>query len=130
MKNIKKYLSLAAILVLIVSACTKVADLPYYDKGQPVTLTASKTAVTATPADSVNPVIAFNWTDPNYKQDSLLYKFVLEIDSTGRNFAKKSIKIVTGAQSTSLTGRELNNILLTLLHLQEQQLLFLTYQTI
>lgn len=112
MKNIKKYLSLAAILVLIVSACTKVADLPYYDKGQPVTLTASKTAVTATPADSVNPVIAFNWTDPNYKQDSLLYKFVLEIDSTGRNFAKKSIKIVTGAQSTSLTGRELNNILL------------------
>jgi len=112
MKNIKKYLSLAAILVLIVSACTKVADLPYYDKGQPVTLTASKTAVTATPADSVTPVIAFNWTDPNYKQDSLLYKFMLEIDSTGRNFTKKSIKIVTGAQTTSLTGRELNNILL------------------
>jgi hypothetical protein len=112
MKNIKKYLSLAAILVLIVSACTKVADLPYYDKGQPVTLTASKTAVTATPADSLNQVIAFSWTNPEYKQDSSLYKFVLEIDSTGRNFAKKSMKVVTGVSGTSLTGKELNNILL------------------
>jgi len=112
MKNIRKYLSLAAGLVLILSACTKVADLPYYENGNAVTLTANKTAVTATPADSLNQVITFSWTNPDYKQDSSLYKFVLEIDSTGRNFAKKAMKIVTGVAGTSLTGKELNNILL------------------
>jgi hypothetical protein len=112
MKNIRKYLSLAAGLVLILSACTKVADLPYYENGNAVTLTANKTAVTATPADSLNQVITFNWTNPDYKQDSSLYKFVLEIDSTGRNFAKKAMKVVTGVSGTGLTGKELNNILL------------------
>ena len=91
MKNIFKILALAVTTVVMVTACTKVADLPYYENGNPVTLTASKTAVTATPADSLNAVIDFSWTNPEYKQDSSLYKFVLEIDSTGRNFAKKAM---------------------------------------
>lgn len=112
MKNIFKILALAVTTVVMVTACTKVADLPYYENGNPVTLTANKTAVTATPADSLNAVIAFSWSNPAYKQDSSLYKFVLEIDSTGRNFAKKAMKVVTGVSSTSLTGKELNNILL------------------
>ncbi len=112
MKNIFKILALAVTTVVMVTACTKVADLPYYENGKSVTLTANKTAVTPTPADSLNQVIAFSWTNPEYKQDSSLYKFVLEIDSTGRNFAKKSMKVVTGVSGTSLTGKELNNILL------------------
>jgi len=112
MKNIFKILALAVTTVVIVTACTKVADLPYYENGKSVTLTANKTAVTAAPADSLNQVIAFSWTNPEYKQDSSLYKFVLEIDSTGRNFAKKTMKVVTGVAGTSLTGKELNNILL------------------
>ena len=112
MKNIFKILALAVTTVVMVTACTKVADLPYYENGKSVTLSANKTAVTATPADSLNQVIAFSWTNPEYKQDSSLYKFVLEIDSTGRNFAKKSMKVVTGVSGTSLTGKELNNILL------------------
>jgi hypothetical protein len=112
MKNIFKILALAVTTVVMVTACTKVADLPYYENGNPVTLTANKTAVTATPADSLNAVIAFSWSNPEYKQDSSLYKFVLEIDSTGRNFAKKAMKVVTGVSSTTLTGKELNNILL------------------
>ncbi|HOZ69895.1 MAG TPA: SusE domain-containing protein [Chitinophagaceae bacterium] len=112
MKNIFKILALAVTTVVMVTACTKVADLPYYENGNPVTLTANKTAVTATPADSLNAVISFSWSNPEYKQDSSLYKFVLEIDSTGRNFAKKAMKVVTGVSSTTLTGKELNNILL------------------
>lgn len=113
MKNNYKFLTLAAVLMLVIAACTKVADLPYYGNGNPVTLTASKTAVTAAPADSLNEVISFSWTNPEYKQDSSLYKFVLEIDSSGRNFAKKTLKTVTGVNRTSLTGKELNAILLS-----------------
>ena len=43
MKNIFKILTLAVTTVLMVTACTKVADLPYYDNGTAVVLTASKT---------------------------------------------------------------------------------------
>lgn len=112
MKNSYKYLTLAAVLMLLIAACTKVADLPYYGNGNAVTLTANKTAVTATPADSLTNVIDFSWTNPEYKQDSSLYKYVLEIDSAGRNFSNKTTKTVTGVRSTSLTGKELNAILL------------------
>lgn len=112
MKNNNKYLAFAAALLLVVSACEKVDDLPYYDEGKSVALTADRTSVAPTPADSISNVITFSWTDPEYKQDSSLYKYILEIDSTGRNFAKEVTKEVVGARMVSLTGRELNAILL------------------
>lgn len=112
MKNINKYLTLAAVLMLIVSACHKVADLPYYEEGKSVALSADKTTITSTAADSVAKVITFSWTNPEYKQDSALYKYILEIDSTGRNFAKETTRIVVGSRSTSFTGKEINGILL------------------
>lgn len=112
MKNILKFFVLAAITGLVFSACDKVDDLPYYNNGTAVTLTASKTSVTATPADSLVEVVSFSWTNPNYATDSSTYKFILEIDSTGRGFSKETTKIVIGKLNTSLTGKELNNILL------------------
>ena len=60
MKNIFKILTLAVTTVLMVTACTKVADLPYYDNGTAVVLTASKTSVAPTPADSLSAVISFS----------------------------------------------------------------------
>ncbi len=112
MRNTINTLIIAILAVAVISGCQKVPDLPYYDEGTAVTLTASKTAVAPAPADSVTDVISFSWTSPEYKQDTSLYKFVLEIDSTGRNFAKEATKIVTGNLTTSLTGKELNAILL------------------
>ena len=112
MRNTINTLIIAILAVAVISGCQKVPDLPYYDEGTAVTLTASKTAVAPAPADSVTDVISFSWTSPEYTQDTSLYKFVLEIDSTGRNFAKEATKIVTGNLTTSLTGKELNAILL------------------
>ncbi|MBK6936608.1 MAG: SusE domain-containing protein [Chitinophagaceae bacterium] len=112
MKNIKKFLSITAVLVLVVTACRKVEDLPYYEEGKSVELSADKTAIAPTPADSITNVITFSWTNPEYKQDTGLYKYILEMDSTGRNFAKEATKIVVGSRSVSLTGKELNAILL------------------
>ena len=37
-------------------------------------------------ADSNNNVVTFSWTNPNYAQDSSLYKFVIEIDSVAREY--------------------------------------------
>src|SRR6185436_6740986 len=52
-----------------------------------------------------------SWTSPNYASDSSTYKYVLELD-TSAAFSSKYSKEVTGALTTSLTGKELNNILL------------------
>ena len=112
MKNSMKLFSLGLVLVLGVLACTKVADLPYYNHGNAVTLSSNFSSVTSTLADSNRVVINFSWTTPNYDTDTTNYKYILSIDTANRNFAKEVTKTVLGVRSTTLTGRELNNILL------------------
>jgi starch-binding outer membrane protein SusE/F len=112
MKSIKNLLFLAASMLVFGTACEKMEDLPLYEKGNVVELTASKTAVVPTAADSTSEVISFSWTDPKYATDTANYKFIVEIDSTGRNFAKKVTREVKGRRSFALTGRDLNAILL------------------
>ena len=112
MRAIKNFLVLFAGLFVVTTACEKIEDLPYYDKGTVVSLTSSATAVTPTPADSVTEVISFSWTDPAYATDTSNYKFILELDSTGRNFAKKITKEVMGKRTVGFTGREINAALL------------------
>jgi starch-binding outer membrane protein SusE/F len=105
------YAAVIATFALAVS-CNKVEDLPYHEEGSQVQLTASKATVAPTAADSATTVIDFSWTDPKYASDSATFRYILEIDSSGRNFAKKTTKTVIGTRSTSLTGKELNNIVL------------------
>jgi hypothetical protein len=112
MNTIKKLLLLLVGVSSFVAACTKLEDLPFYLNGNPVVLTASKTAVTPAVGDSNNAVISFSWTNPKYSSDSSGFKYILEIDSTGRNFAKKVTRELTGGLTTSFTGREINTILL------------------
>ncbi len=112
MKNIFKLITLVVASVFVITACTKVDDLPYYGKGNAIALSSSKTIITAAASDSLTNVIAFSWTNPNYASDSATYKYVLEIDSVGRNFVKKTTKTVIGARTTSFTGKELNAMVL------------------
>lgn len=112
MRHISKLIMLFAALVMGFSACQKVDDLPFYEEGNAVSLSASKTAVTPVPGDSLNAVVSFNWTDPNYATDPANYKFVLELDSAGRNFTKAYSRTVEGVNSIDLTGKELNAVLL------------------
>ncbi len=60
MQSIKNLALFFAGLSLFFFACKKVDDLPFYDEGKPVTLSASKTAVTATAADSTTNVVSFS----------------------------------------------------------------------
>src|SRR6186713_2986075 len=113
MKKLLSLFSFVALSLLIINGCTKINDLPQYDNGSAVTLSASKTSVAPTPADSVNKVVAFSWTSPNYATDTTNYKFIIEIDSTGRNFAKATKIEARGKLDTALTGRDLNAMLLS-----------------
>ncbi len=112
MKYINQLLVLSVVVLFVITGCDKVEDLPYYNKGNAVTLSASNSSIAPAPADSLNNVVTFSWTNPEYASDSASYKFILEIDSAGRNFSKKITQTVMGELNASLTGKELNNILL------------------
>lgn len=112
MKKILIFSIIVAAAVYSFVGCTKIDPLPFYEKGAAMTLKTDKLAVVATPADSNNTVVSFNWTNPKFGSDSSTFKYILEIDSTGRSFAKEYTKIVIGKLNTGLTGKELNSILL------------------
>ena len=120
MKYISKILLATMALAVFFTACKKIDNLkkvealPVYQLGISPVLSSSLTAVAPTPADSNKAVVNFLWSNPKYSNDSSTTKYILEIDSTGKNFAKEQTKTVTGALITSITGRELNAILLNL----------------
>ena len=116
MKNIIKIVFNFVILALLFTACHKVADLTVANNGSPVTLLSSATDIAPVPADSLKTVLTLSWTSPNYATDATNYKYIIEIDSTGRNFSKENTRVLTGIANpnltTSFTARELNAILL------------------
>lgn len=112
MKYISKFFLAALGITAIFSACDKVADLPSYQLGSTPVLTSSVTAIAPLPTDSNSTVVVFSWTFPKYANDSATTKYVLEIDSSGRNFSKEATKTVIGPLNASFTAKEINNILL------------------
>jgi len=112
MKNLIKIILLSAVVSVLYTACDKVDDLPYYENGKKPELTSSATTLAPPAADSNKTALTLSWTNPNYATDSTNIKFVIEIDSTGKNFANAAGKSVLKSLSTSFTAKELNTILL------------------
>lgn len=111
----KKNLAIFSVIitaVLLFSACDKVADLRQNNNGTPVTLTPSVTSLIPAVSDSSKTVLTLNWTFPSYATDSANMKYIVEIDSAGKNFAREVTKTITKNLSATYTGRELNTILL------------------
>ena len=111
MRYINKFLFLAVITAIAFSACEKVDPLPHYENGSAPVLASSATDITPAPSDSNKIVATFSWTNPKYATDSSTQKFILEIDSSGRNFSKEITSTVSGKPGISFTGLQLNNIL-------------------
>jgi starch-binding outer membrane protein SusE/F len=120
MKHISKILFAAIAVTGLFTACNKIDNLkkaeplPVYQLGVSPVLASSTTTVAPTLADTNRAVVTFSWTNPKYSNDSNTTKYILEIDSTGKNFANKNTKTTTGLLNTALTGRNLNAILLNL----------------
>ena len=98
--------------ITFLTSCDKIDALPNYPKGKAPDLGVNSVNIAPAVADSNKPVLILNWSDPKYATDSSHVKFVIEIDSAGRNFSKAFTKTVTKAFTASFTGRELNTILL------------------
>lgn len=107
----KIFLSIFTISVLLI-ACKKEGALPNYAESTAPVLSASKTTITPTATDSNSIIVTLNWTDPMMSTDSAHKMYVIEIDSTGRSFKQAAKIVLYGTLSKSLTGSELNSILL------------------
>jgi len=114
MKYLIKTLLFTTLMVFVLSGCEKVAPLAVYKSGTSATLSSSSTNIAPVVADSLKNVVTFSWTNPNYATDSNTVKYILQIDSTGRNFSKAASITLSKATSYTMVARDLNAILLGL----------------
>jgi hypothetical protein len=98
--------------MMMMTSCEKIEPLAIYNTAGNAFLTASAATVAPAPADSLKTVLSYSWTYPNYSVDSTTVKYIVEIDSAGRNFSKASQRVLTGALAASFTAKELNDIAL------------------
>lgn len=100
------------LILLVLAGCAKAPELMYHKNGTAVTLSSSAASIAPTAADSNNVILTLNWTSPEYATDTNTYKYILELDSSTKNFTKPNTIIQTGARSKTFTGKEINNMLL------------------
>jgi hypothetical protein len=111
MRNHSNYILAAGFLILALASCTKLTN-QYYANGKTPVLSASTTTIAPTPADSLNVVLTFRWTNPEYATDSATEKYTIQIDSSGRNFSKAVNIVVSGVLVDSITAKQINTIAL------------------
>jgi len=115
MKKNLQLIKNAFVIILMVAgfwSCEKIDPLEMYGPGTASTLTASANNLAPVVADSSKNVMTLNWTNPNYSVDSSTVKYVIQVDSIGRNFSKAAEKVIQGKLSASFTAKEINTIAL------------------
>jgi starch-binding outer membrane protein SusE/F len=112
MKFLNRLGLLTILSLALVTACEKVPDLPFHNMGVEPVLSASAATVAPIPADSNKSVLTLDWTSPQYATDTATFRFIIQVDSTGRNFSKAVSKEVIGDRSASFLAKELNTIML------------------
>ncbi|MBS1757238.1 MAG: SusE domain-containing protein [Bacteroidetes bacterium] len=112
MNKIFKALLAILFIAFAFTACDKKDALTVFGTGTAPALTASTNTFAPTASDSDKVAVVFNWTDAKYATDSSTEKYIIQIDSAGRNFSKAVSKTIIGKLSASYTNKELNAILL------------------
>lgn len=113
MKLFNKHITFSLLLAIVAfTACEKAEKLPFYAEGLATVLSSPTTTVAPLPSDSNAIKLVLNWTDPKYAQDPKSYKFVIEIDSTTKNFSKPYTRTVIGKLTDSIIAKDLNAVML------------------
>ena len=90
--NLLSYGVAICFFALIVSSCEKVDQLPNYAPGTATTLNASANTLAPAVTDSNKTVLTLSWSSPSYSVDSNTVKYIVQLDSAGRNFSKQKKK--------------------------------------
>jgi hypothetical protein len=109
-KNIRNLCFVVAMAAFSWMACSKMKN-EYFANGSAPVLTSSTTTITPSASDSSSAVLTLTWTNPKYATDSANQQFIVEIDSTGKNFAGETTITVEGPLSYSFTGSHLDSIM-------------------
>lgn len=112
MRKIFNLLLLVTGVTVFLASCDKINDLPLYGSGNAIVLSASSASVAPAPADSNNTSLTLSWTSAKHATDSSKVKYTIELDTTGKNFANATQRIVIGTLSSGFIAKELNSILL------------------
>ncbi len=112
MKYTFKYFFAAVLLSVALWSCDKKEINAYYPNGILPSLSSSANAVAAAPSDSLSNIITFSWTDPKYATNPSTEKYVIQMDSSGRNFSKAVSFTVMGQLSQTFTAKQINDVLL------------------
>ena len=110
-KNIPIILLVGSLIGIGFAACVKKEANTYFANGAAPTLTSSATSITPTASDSTSTVLTLTWTNPKYATDSTNQQFIVELDSTGKNFVGETTITIAGPLSYSLTGGHLDSIM-------------------
>jgi hypothetical protein len=103
--------------VILWSSCKKDEFREIYAGGTPPTLTSTAATLDLRSSDSSTTVIKFNWTDPDYKfssSSSLAVTYILQIDSSGKNFTNPQAVTSVNIRERSYTGKSFNTLLFAL----------------
>ena len=114
MRSIIKFFLIVTGIIAFISSCKKVDDLPLYSTGTKLTIAASATLIAPLAADSDKSALTVSWTNPKYATGAANVKYIIEIDSAGKDFSNPYItKTVAGGDvlSSSFTGKDLNKVL-------------------
>jgi starch-binding outer membrane protein SusE/F len=109
--KLKSKLLLTALLFLSAFMACKKEVNPFFSNGNAPVLKSSVTTIVPQPGDSASTVLTLSWSNPRYATDSSHQKFIVEMDSSGRNFSHEVTFEADGPLSYSFTGVQLNNML-------------------
>jgi starch-binding outer membrane protein SusE/F len=110
-KIIPAILLVASLIGIGFAACVKKVDNTYNANGSAPVLTSSATAITPPTNDSTSTVLTLTWTNPKYSTDSANQQFIVELDSTGKNFVGESTIVIAGPRTYSFNGNHLDSIM-------------------
>jgi hypothetical protein len=111
MKHFNK-IWLLALGLLVMVACEKKEDLPFFNNGKEPGLTSSAATLAPPVSDSDKVVLTLNWTNPSFATSTQKTKYRVQLDSAGRNFSRAITFELFDSLSLSFRAKELNNILL------------------
>ncbi len=111
MKMIKNVWLLALLPILGFAACKKKTNPPVITPENVFVVSSSVTGFAPTEADINSGSISFSWSSSRYPNDSITGRYIVEIDSTGRNFTKGITRTINGKLSLSFTANEFNTLL-------------------
>ena len=114
MKKLFKIFFATAFVASAFTSCDKAKDLEVAANGNAPVLSSSVATYAPTAADSLTGKIVLNWSDPKYANNPTTSRYILEIDSAGRNFAQAKSLTTIGQLSQTIIAKDLNNLLLSI----------------